>query len=332
MRAAKIDSPACCLDCGEHLIGHYCHACGQSSHVHRTLAAWWHDFTHGVLHIEGTVWRTIAMLAVHPGQLTRRYIEGQRRRFLSPLALYLFTVFLLYVAYSVFGGFANVTASGRENTDAAMTAQAARVDQAIGIARQRRTAELASGQNTQSTDRQLERLNASSDDLARARTAVNRALDESTINGGKPLTITGLHWFDSRVTQAVHEPELTLFKMEANGYKFSWALIPLSLPFMWILFIRRREFFMFDHAVFVTYSLSSFSLLMTTMIVWNRALHLPGVWLATIIMPLHLYAQLRGGYGLNTGSALIRTVLVLIIAGLTLAVWMLLILLLGLAH
>ena len=26
-----------CLNCGTALVGHYCHACGQSSHIHRTL-------------------------------------------------------------------------------------------------------------------------------------------------------------------------------------------------------------------------------------------------------------------------------------------------------
>ena len=52
-----------CLNCGAELVGPHCHACGQRAHVHRTLAAFFHDLLHGVLHFEGKTWRTIPMLA-----------------------------------------------------------------------------------------------------------------------------------------------------------------------------------------------------------------------------------------------------------------------------
>ena len=38
------------------------------------------------------------MLAWRPGELTRRYIDGQRARFISPIALFLFCVFLMFAA------------------------------------------------------------------------------------------------------------------------------------------------------------------------------------------------------------------------------------------
>ncbi|MEA3015801.1 MAG: hypothetical protein QOI38_523, partial [Sphingomonadales bacterium] len=72
--------PGNCLNCGAPLAGHFCHACGQPAHIHRTVAAWWHDLAHGVLHFEGKIWRTLPMLAWHPGRLTRRYIDGERAR------------------------------------------------------------------------------------------------------------------------------------------------------------------------------------------------------------------------------------------------------------
>ena len=40
--------------------------------------------------------RTLPMLAWKPGELTRRYIDGQRARFVSPIALFLFCVFLMF--------------------------------------------------------------------------------------------------------------------------------------------------------------------------------------------------------------------------------------------
>jgi hypothetical protein len=80
-----------CLNCGTELVGRHCHECGQAAHVHRSVSAWWHDVAHSVLHFEGKIWRTLPMLAWRPGELTRRFIEGERARFVSPMALFLFT-------------------------------------------------------------------------------------------------------------------------------------------------------------------------------------------------------------------------------------------------
>ena len=69
-----------CLNCQTPLQGPHCHQCGQQAHLHRTLGAFLHDLLHGALHFEGKTWATLPMLAVKPGELTRRYIEGERKR------------------------------------------------------------------------------------------------------------------------------------------------------------------------------------------------------------------------------------------------------------
>ena len=89
-----------CLNCGAVLTGLFCGQCGQSAQVHRTLAAYGHDLLHGVFHFEGKIWRTLPMLAWKPGELTRRYVHGERAKFVSPLALFLFSVFLMFAVVS----------------------------------------------------------------------------------------------------------------------------------------------------------------------------------------------------------------------------------------
>ena len=81
-----------CLNCGTGLIGSHCHACGQAAHVHRTLGAFFHDLLHGVFHFEGKIWRTLPLLWLNPGRLTREWVEGKRTRYVSPLAIFLLTV------------------------------------------------------------------------------------------------------------------------------------------------------------------------------------------------------------------------------------------------
>ena len=92
-----------CLNCGTALTGDYCHACGQKAHVHRSLAAFFHDLLHGAFHFEGKIWRTLPMLAWRPGELTRSYIDGKRMSYVSPIALFLFCVFLMFAVASLTG-------------------------------------------------------------------------------------------------------------------------------------------------------------------------------------------------------------------------------------
>src|SRR5215218_3145918 len=109
-----------CLNCGAALTGPFCAECGQHAHVHRTLGAFFHDFLHGVLHFEGKIWRTLPLLAWKPGELTRRYVDGQRARFVSPIALFLFSVFLMF---AVLGLTSNSFGTAEASADAARELQ-----------------------------------------------------------------------------------------------------------------------------------------------------------------------------------------------------------------
>ncbi|MEE4316149.1 MAG: hypothetical protein V2I74_04125, partial [Erythrobacter sp.] len=50
-----------CVNCGAMVTGHYCGECGQKAHVHRSLAAIGHDIMHGVLHLDGKLWKTLPL-------------------------------------------------------------------------------------------------------------------------------------------------------------------------------------------------------------------------------------------------------------------------------
>lgn len=76
-----------------------------------------HDLLHGALHFEGKLWRTLPMLGFRPGELTRRYIEGERARFVSPMALFLFSVFLMFAVFQLMGFTAPTDISGGPPTE-----------------------------------------------------------------------------------------------------------------------------------------------------------------------------------------------------------------------
>src|SRR3712207_2734111 len=134
-----------CLNCGAEVTRRYCPECGQPAHVHRTLGAFWHDIAHSVLHFEGKIWRTLPMLAWRPGELTRRYVSGERARFVSPMALFLFSVFLMFAVFSLIGA-PLIGVGDTGNGDPA--AEIRELDRSIAKLEDQRKAQAAKGQDT----------------------------------------------------------------------------------------------------------------------------------------------------------------------------------------
>ena len=76
---------------------------------------------------------------------------------------------------------------------------------------------------------------------------------------------------------------------------------------MWLLFPFSRRFNLYDHTVFVTYSLS---FMMMLVIVAGLLIAVGLTALAGFLFfvpPFHMYRQLKGAYELGRFSALVRT-------------------------
>ena len=291
-----------CLNCGTRLQGDYCHACGQKGHVHRTLSAFFHDLLHGVFHFEGKIWRTLPMLMWRPGELTRRYIEGQRASFISPIALFLFCAFLMYAAVSLLSGLGELPAQASKGLQEEVQSDR----QQIAKLQAERSSAQKAGRPTAAIDRKIADLN----DEIRAIEGVRTGnLEQAGVGSSQ---IPG--WIGAGVSKAAKNPELVAYKLKTNAYKFSWMIIPLSVPFVWLLFPFSRRFRLYDHTVFVTYSLCFMSLLVVAGLLFG-ALRLTGLaGLLWLIPPFHMYRQLKGAYSLGRGGALWRTILLTIFA------------------
>ncbi|HVY84879.1 MAG TPA: hypothetical protein VG943_07085, partial [Caulobacterales bacterium] len=117
-------------------------------------------------------------------------------------------------------------------------------------------------------------------------------------------------------------PELLFYKIEQAAYKFAFLLIPISLPFISLLFLWKRGVTLFDHAVFSLYSLSFMSLfflvlgLITPYVMGFMPTRAVRDALLFGVPPVHMFFQLGGAYKLGVFSALWRTVALLSICGL----------------
>jgi hypothetical protein len=358
---------ASCLNCGTPLTGPHCHQCGQAGHVHRTIAAWWHDLAHGVLHLDGKIWRTLPLLALKPGELTRRYVAGERAKFVSPIAIFLFSVFLMFAVFSMVGG----PVGGGSPADGANKDSAAELAEAQQAFRRKnaetqaeldklgaeRTRLAAAGQSTTEVD---EKIADAKQELLVERDIVEEALEmmgdgETSEAEGSPqpgvakraaeqaaegnfVVVSGADslnaWLNNAYKKAKENPSLLIYKLQNNAYKFSWALIPISVPFVWMLFLHRRRYRQYrgyDHTVFVTYSIAFMSLgAIALSLLRALGFHEAFAGLAMLIVPpLHMYRQLRGAYGLSRFSAIWRTFVLVNVTGMTLGLFFLLLLALG---
>ena len=312
-----------CLNCGTELIGSHCHACGQKAHLHRTIAAFMHDLLHGALHFEGKIWRTLPKLMFKPGELTRRYVEGERAHFVSPMALFLFVIFLMFAVFQLAG----LSAPAEFNTES----QVANMDEVRENARKELQAAVTEaeeqepgGAQTAETERRI----------AEARDTIEEldSIARFEIAEDSEITLTGIAAIDEGIIAKWRKnPSLMFYKLQTNFYKFSWLLIPLSTPFVWLLFAWHRKFKAYDHAIFVTYSLSFVTLLILATTLAGLA-GTPPVLLTlalTVVPMLHLYKQLRGAYGISRFSALWRLCVLTIFILIVLMLFLQMLLLLG---
>lgn len=386
-----------CLNCGAALEGRFCGQCGQSAHPHRSLGHVFEEFLHGVVHFDTKAWRTLPMVIGRPGTLTRNYVFGKRARYISPLALFLFTIFAMFFAFAFIQmpGLDLSPAQQRaeaveELTDAREDLAEAERELAEAIAAPpstdgtppelaERLARMEVGLARDEVSRRERALEMIDDALAEAAdadvvapivvdgapavptdvaTAPTDAVAEGVETGadaardtagwapgetwqdnvarsareGSFVTITGMPELNARINKKLENPDLALYKVQQTAYKFSFLLVPISLPFIALLFMWKRGVTFYDHVVYALYSLSFASILFIAIIGAAQSPYTTWVvgWLVGIGLPVHTFFHLKGAYKLGWWSALWRTCLMLVFANIILAFFLVAIFLLGL--
>jgi hypothetical protein len=418
-----------CKNCGTILTGDYCHACGQTAHVHRSFLHVLEEVVHGITHFDSKTWRSLPMLIFRPGTMTRNYVMGHRSRYVPPFSMFLASIFAMFLAFAFVGGPGFVkqntettadrlSASRDRMTSAFEDLQEARAE--LKLAREQLAAEKAKplaeqdpydlksnqqevkaaatalealivryrnaerdlakaavepkpapepkvaspdADSMQTKEKQLSDLQAerkaaaaSGDQVAvaavDAAVALVKASPPEAIKGEtKEVTIeegdfqtsfakfvkeeveVDTPWpaFNKKLKHKLENPELFLYKLQNTAYKFSFLLIPISLPFIWLLLFWKRGVTLYDHAVFSLYSLSFMSFLFLALALsshWITWSDLSG-WIFLSVL-VHLFFQFKGAYALKWFSALWRTtIFVFIFAPIALGLFFTSIIILG---
>jgi uncharacterized protein DUF3667 len=344
-------SAGSCANCGSVLTGRFCSGCGQAGHLHRSLLHLLEELVHSVLHFDAKGWRTLPLLIARPGVLTRRYIDGMRTRYVSPLALFLFMSFLMFFIVSLTFDHAPRVDISPKDRNAAQADLQRDIDQAKGeveragaaVAEARRKGgdvesaeeELSSARTDQQVAEAALRMVdtalssaalAASASAAKAEQAQQSAQATGAADAAAPSSgleqlsalkfDTGHPKLDAIIHRQLSNPELFLYRLENTAYKYLFMLIPISLPFLWLMFVGKPGVTVYDHAVFSLYSLSFMSLLITgSALLGYLGMAATPALLMVFVPPLHMFLQLRGTYRLGIFSALWRTAALIGVAG-----------------
>jgi len=331
------DHTGTCSDCGAETSGNFCAHCGQPTHVHRSLLHLGEEVLHGVMHFDARIWRTLPLLVLNPGRLTREWIHGKRTRYISPLAIFLFTVFVTFFALS----FVHMPEStvnpvsrvaGQEGA-----AEFEKGRQEIAAAR----AEATTTEDKVALDVADNVLAGISGTSGAAHAARPDGLEQGSWQVGVH-DVAAQIYADPKTDKAARKvakklmnPDLAVYKIQQTFYKFAFLLVPLSIPFMALLFLWRRRTTLYDHGVFVLYSLT-FVVLAGLVAIALGLIHpaLGGLaWFAVMLgTPIHQFAQLKGGYELSWFSTVWRFAFLQIFCVLAMTLFMLAVLFLALGH
>lgn len=334
-----------CANCDAALQGPFCHACGQAAHPHRSLVHMIEEFVHGILHFDTKAWRTLPLLVFRPGTLTRNYVYGKRARYISPLALFLFTIFFMFFVFAFVPAPVDVNANAEGAQSAAADELRQTRDEAAAALEQARAARdpnAAPSVQEQIAQRQVDAANAAIAQLEGGDAATadpDVEIDSNWQQSVRDLAqsenfviIDGWDSFNEHIRKKLENPDLLLYKIQQTAYKFSFLLVPISLPFIALLFLWKRGVTLYDHTVFALYSLSFAALVFVFVTLSERAPVLNSLAGLVLVfgMPVHTFFHLGGAYALGWFSALWRTVLMLIFACISLLIFLITIVLVGL--
>ncbi|HQV59865.1 MAG: DUF3667 domain-containing protein [Chitinophagaceae bacterium] len=89
-----------CLNCGTTVQGNYCQNCGQENVVpHETF---WHmvkHFLYDITHFDSKFFDSMKFLLLRPGFLPQEYIKGRRASYLNPVKKYVFTSAVFFLIF-----------------------------------------------------------------------------------------------------------------------------------------------------------------------------------------------------------------------------------------
>jgi hypothetical protein len=238
-----------CLNCGATVIGKYCHVCGQENTEPKESV--WHLVSHffsDITHFDGKFFTSIKDLIFKPGFLSDEYMVGRRASYLNPIRMYLFTSFIFFlIFFSLFkidNSIVNFRA-GSKNIDAMDSTQFKEV-----------SSEMNNGQSLTKDDVR-KKIDSPQVDFVgsqyQSKEEYDSLLKARAIKDGwmkRIFTHKGLELRDKYLNNKGQLLTDIINKILHSIPQMLFVLLPLFALLLKILYIRRKNYYYTDHAIF----------------------------------------------------------------------------------
>jgi len=135
-----------------------------------------------------------------------------------------------------------------------------------------------------------------------------------------------LEWLRPRLNYVINHQQEFASAVESWFHRIAVMFLPVATLLLSLLFVFRRRFFIFDHAIFSMHSLSFMGLLFTFGALMGMVPPLRGfVGLLNLVAPTHLFFHMRGVYGVSVIGALLRMLVLFILSMVALVVMLVLV-------
>jgi hypothetical protein len=340
-----------CANCGAELFGPYCSRCGQNADLHkRSIGRLLIEGVEGVFHLDGRVMRTVPDLFIHPGRLTRDFLEGRLARHVPPFRMFLVALLVWvfaaeYAAHHSTLAFMSAsqaqkellqTPAGRAKAAAEARAEAQKdLNDDLKDAANDRADDLRDPDDNKAKieakyQEQVTRIQTrfkaamtNADRIAQGQPTV--FVTDAAIGAdaktqawwaakakaaGDPGVVWSKAWWIAQARKAQANPEYYLSVMFTWGHRVAFLLLPIVGFSLAAVYFYKRRFFIYDHMV------TAMNFLSFLFLANAPGFLLPdlasGVWFTAVGVwtPINLYQTLHGGYGSSVFGAAIKALTV----------------------
>ncbi|HEX2608917.1 MAG TPA: DUF3667 domain-containing protein [Flavisolibacter sp.] len=263
-----------CLNCGAMVQGRYCQVCGQENIV--TKQNFWgltKHFVYDIFHFDGKFFDTLRYLIFRPGFVPKEYVKGKRNSYLDPIRMYLFTSALFFLIFFAITKPIIGDGSGNRHT----MNDEERFEYASDLNGRWKSGEKDSSLPVQigylldstykltlykdtaaSTDADTSYLIRLKDQLYRMEVEKDRSPDSISIHSKSTFLeqVLNKKWKAYKAKYKNDDRELIRHVIDSFMHRLPYILF-VSLPFfallLKLLYLRRKQFYYSDHAVFTLY-------------------------------------------------------------------------------
>lgn len=323
-----------CLNCGAILVGRYCHVCGQENIIPKqNFWSLCKHFVFDIFHFDGKFFDTLKYLFTKPAYVAKQYVHGKRMSYLDPIRMYLFTSAIFFLIFFTFDLKVNLnsvqplTYKQRQEKisnyrDQLKNHPADSVKYLRRIRLLEDTSHPVSYATLYKGEATTYKVNDREYKTAAQYDSVQKALPKEQQDG----------WLTRIISRRVlvmlikyngNSDEIGKVLLEGFFHRLPYLLfisLPIFALLLKLLYIRKKQFYYSDHAVFTLYHYI-FSFILLLIIFGVNAL---SNWLdwsildyfmiaLLLVWPVYLFIEMKRFYMQGTGKTLVKFLLLNII-------------------